>query len=107
LRGPLDDVVAERGLTRDIAAVTGSFITAALMAADSDLVALVPRRLAECHGPGLGVRIVDVPLDLPPVQIVQQWHVRLDADPAVRWLRGAIRQAARAEPNSEGPGAPR
>jgi hypothetical protein len=57
--------------------------------------------------PGLGVRIVDVSMDLPPVQIVQQWHVRLDADPAQRRLRGAIRQAARGEPNSAGPGAPR
>ena len=45
-------------------------------------------------------------MDLPPVQIVQQWHVRLDADPAQRRLRGAIRQAARGEPNRRNP-APR
>jgi DNA-binding transcriptional LysR family regulator len=32
LRGPLDDALAEHGLTRNVAAVTGSFITAVLMA---------------------------------------------------------------------------
>ncbi len=101
LRGPLDDALAERGFTRTIAAVTGSFLIAALMAGDSDLVALVPRRLAACYGPTLGVRIVDLPLDLPPVEIVQQWHVRLDADPAQRWLRAAVRQAALDEPAAQ------
>jgi DNA-binding transcriptional LysR family regulator len=93
-RGPLDDALAEHGLTRRVAAVAGSFVVAALMAADSNLVALVPRRLAERHGPGLGVRVVDLPLDLPPVRIVQQWHARLDADPAQRWLRATVGEAA-------------
>jgi len=94
VRGPLDDVLAEHGLTRHVAAVAGSFVIAALMAADSDLVALVPRGLAERYGASLGVRAVDLPLDLPPVRIVQQWHARLDADPAQRWLRATVKQAA-------------
>lgn len=93
-RGPLDDALAARGLQRRIVAVTGSFLVAMLMAADADLVALVPRRLAERHGPELGVRVVDLPLHLPPVRIAQQWHARLDADPAQRWLRATVRRAA-------------
>ena len=93
-RGPLDDALAEHGLTRRVTAVTASFSVALLMAAESDLVALVPRRLAERYGPDLGVRMVDLPLGLPPVRVVQQWHARLDADPAQRWLRGVVREAA-------------
>jgi DNA-binding transcriptional LysR family regulator len=94
LRGPLDEALAEHGLTRRVAAVAGSFFIAALMAADSDLVALVPCRLAERYGPSLGIRVVELPLDLPPVRIAQQWHARLDADPAQRWLRAAVKHAA-------------
>jgi DNA-binding transcriptional LysR family regulator len=94
LRGPLDDALAEHGLTRHVAAVAGSFLIAALMAADSDLVALVPRGLAERYAAGLGIRAVELPLDLPPVRIVQQWHARLDADPAQRWLRATVKRAA-------------
>jgi DNA-binding transcriptional LysR family regulator len=93
-RGPLDDALAEHGLTRRVAAVAGSFVIAALTSADSDLVALIPRRLAKRHEPSLGMRIVDLPLDLPPVRIVQQWHARLDADPAQRWLRTMVKHAA-------------
>jgi DNA-binding transcriptional LysR family regulator len=93
-RGPLDDALAARGLSRRVAVVVGTFATAAMMAAATDLVALVPGRFAERHGPGLGVRAVPVPLDLPPVVIVAQWHARLDADPAHVWFRGVVRRAA-------------
>jgi hypothetical protein len=41
------------------------------------------------------VRIVYLPLGLPPVQIVQPWHARPEADPAQRRLRAAVRQAVR------------
>jgi DNA-binding transcriptional LysR family regulator len=93
-RGPLDDALAANGLARHVAAVVGSFAVAALMVAGSDLVGLVPRRLAEQYGAMLGLRALALPIDLPPVPIRAQWHGRLDADPAQRWLRAHLRAAA-------------
>jgi DNA-binding transcriptional LysR family regulator len=94
-RGPLDDLLAEQGLHRRVTAVAGSFAVAAMMAAESDLVALVPRRLAARYGPALGLRSVELDVELPPIPITQQWHARLDVDPAQVWLRATVREAAR------------
>jgi hypothetical protein len=38
--------------------------------------------------------VLEVPLDLPGFSSGQAWHVRLDTDPAHRWLRGALARVA-------------
>jgi DNA-binding transcriptional LysR family regulator len=97
-RGPFDEALAAQGLARHVAAVVGSFTVAALMVAGSDLVGLVPRRMAEQHGATLGLRALALPIDLPRVPIAARWHSRLDADPAQRWLRAHLRAAAAQAP---------
>lgn len=68
---------------------------ALLLVASSGHVGLVPERLAERHGPALGLRRFAVPAALPEVVVRLSWHVRLDTDPAQRWLRDTLRDAAR------------
>lgn len=93
-RGPLDDALAARGLARHVSAVVSSYPVAVLMAAESDLVALVPRRLARHFAQRIAVRWFAVPLELPTALVGQRWHARLDHDPAQRWLRGEVVVAA-------------
>jgi DNA-binding transcriptional LysR family regulator len=93
-RGPLDDALAPLGLQRHVAAVVTSYPVAVMMAAESDLVALVPSRLAVYYTGRLNVRWFGVPLELPEFTVSQQWHSRLDHDPAQQWLRGQVRRAA-------------
>jgi DNA-binding transcriptional LysR family regulator len=57
-------------------------------------VCSTPPRLAEQYGATLGLRALTLPIELPPVPIVAQWHSRLDADPAQRWLRAHLHAAA-------------
>lgn len=92
--GPIDDALAAVGLRRRVIAVVAALVAAALMAADSDLVALVPERLARYFAARLEVAWFAVPTELPAVIIHQQWHGRLDHDPAHRWLRGHVREAS-------------
>lgn len=92
-RGPLDDVLDAEGLQRRVAAVVPTFAVAALLVASSSYVGLVPQRLAESYGDRLGLRWFPVPAALPELDVRLLWHARLDADPAQRWLRGAIRAA--------------
>ncbi|SFE20055.1 transcriptional regulator, LysR family [Actinacidiphila alni] len=92
-RGPLDDALAAAGLHRTVAAVVPTFAVAVLLVASSDYVGLVPRRLAERHGAALGLRWFPIPADLPDMDVRLQWHARLDADPAQRWLRDTIKAA--------------
>ena len=81
-------------MRRRVIAVVASPVAAALMAADSDLVALVPERLARYFAARLEVAWFVVPTELPTVTIHQQWHGRLDHDPAHRRLRGHVREAS-------------
>jgi len=79
---------------RRVIAVVASPVAAALMAADSDLVSLAPERLARYFAARLEVTWFAVPTELPTVTIHQQWHGRLDHDPAHRRLRGHVREAS-------------
>ncbi|MFD6069927.1 MULTISPECIES: LysR family transcriptional regulator [Amycolatopsis] len=89
-RGPLDDVLEAAGLQRRVAAVVPTSAVAAFLVASSDYIGLAPQRLAEQYGRSLGIRWFPIPADLPPIEVCQLWHARLDADPAQRWLRDTI-----------------
>jgi DNA-binding transcriptional LysR family regulator len=94
-RGPLDEALTALGLRRHIAAVVPTSAVATLLVASSPYVGLVPQRLAEQLGPALGLRWFPIPAELPQIDIRLFWHVRLDADPAQRWLRDTLRDALR------------
>jgi DNA-binding transcriptional LysR family regulator len=94
-KSPIDDALAERGLTREIATIVGGFSAALALARASDLVATVHER----HTGILfaGMHSFPVPLPIPQFTVSLLWHPRLDGDPAHRWLRGCVRDAC-AEP---------
>lgn len=94
-RGPLDDALHAAGLQRHVAVVVPSSAVALLVVASSQYVGLVPKRVADRFGAGLGLRWFPVPAALPELEVRLQWHARLDADPAQRWLRTVIRTAVR------------
>lgn len=90
-RGPLDDALDQHGLRRRVVAVVPSFAIAVLLASRSELVTLVSPHLAAFYATPLQLRSFAIPVELPPVEISQQWHTRLDTDPAQRWLRDCVR----------------
>lgn len=93
-RGPLDEALEAAGHQRRVAAVVPSFAVAMLAASVSDLVALVPERLARSFGTQLGGYWFNLPVELPTVELSMQWHGRFDHDPAHSWLREQVRQSA-------------
>ncbi|MFA3875663.1 LysR family transcriptional regulator [Streptomyces sp. MMCC 100] len=104
--GPIDAALAEHGLGRRVAVVLPGHLAALSLAARSDMVALVPTAPPDA-GPSplteqasvLGLRLLDVPLPLPPVAIGMAWHPRHTSDGAHHWLRSAVRRALRARPS--------
>ncbi|MEU0175815.1 LysR family transcriptional regulator [Streptomyces massasporeus] len=91
LRGPVDDALADLGLTRRVVGSVGTFPASLFVVRATDLTGLisywsVPMARA------LGVATFEVPLPLPPLQVGLAWHPRHDADPAHAWLRGAVRE---------------
>jgi len=91
--GFLDRWLAERGLARRIAH-RAPYLSAARLLAETDLVAIMRRRVAEALVASRELRTVELPCPSPKVVTAMLWHRRLDAHPAHRWLRGLIATAA-------------
>ena len=94
--GYVDDVLAERGLTRRVARAVPFFLAALRLTALTDHALTVSERVARLMAPCLGLRILDPPLPLLPYALKVVWHPRFDGDPAHAWLREALQRAARA-----------
>ncbi len=91
-----EEALARQGLTRDIAVTVPTFTAAAWVAASTDLVAGIPRRLAEALASSLPIRIVRGPLARVGFAIGMTWHERTHADPGARCLRDVVRAALKA-----------
>lgn len=101
--GPLDTALAERNLHRRVAVVLPGHLAAMSLAARSDVVCLVPTAPPGAAGSplteaatALGLRLLDIPLPLPPLAIGMAWHPRHAADGGHHWLRGAVRRTLHA-----------
>lgn len=60
--------------------------------AGSDLVIAVPSRLAAAYAGFAEIRVLPLPFPSPRFEITQQWHERVHADPAHRWLRATFKR---------------
>ena len=95
LRGPIDDLLAERGLTRRVVACAPSPAGGLFLVKNSDLVGLLPPGIGHSAIESLQLKTFEIPLPLPPLTIGMAWHPRNDADGAQRWLRQLVRTEIR------------
>jgi len=58
--------------------------------ARTDLVAVLPRRLAAARAEEAGLYLFDTPTDAPDLELTMLWHSRFTEDPGLAWLRGLI-----------------
>jgi DNA-binding transcriptional LysR family regulator len=100
--GPVDIALAEHNLRRHVVIVLPSHLAAMTLAARSEIVCLVPSALPDAESSpltddatALGLELLDIPLELPPLTIGMAWHPRHAADGAHRWLRDAVRRTFR------------
>jgi DNA-binding transcriptional LysR family regulator len=64
--------------------------TATAVVARTDLVAVLPSRLAAARAEEAGLYLFDTPTDAPDLELTMLWHSRFDEDPGLAWLRGLI-----------------
>lgn len=91
----LDDWLAAVGVARDVVAIAPNYVTALSIAAATDLVAIVPRKLAENLAPAFGLRLIELPVDPGTDSLDVLNLVRSGSDPATIWMRGCMREVAR------------
>jgi DNA-binding transcriptional LysR family regulator len=82
--GVTNDALAKIGRRRHVALTVTSFLVLAEILRTTDLVAAVPRRLAQ-SAKGLVLR--EPPVDIPGFTKLAVWHERTHRDPGHRWVR--------------------
>lgn len=91
-QGATDRALAEVGLQRNVVLSVPHFLSLLHVLASTDLVAMVPERLAGNH-PGVGM--VSAPLEIPGFEMLMLWPERLHRDPAHQWLRSLVSERFR------------
>ena len=92
--GIVDYVLAKHGLQRRVAARVPHFLVAPAVVRQSDLIATLPRRVAEQFG-GAGLRLFSPPIDIEPFPVQLIWHGSRTQDAGAVWLRGLVEEVAR------------
>ena len=82
--------LAERGLTRRIALRVPPFMVVPEIVRSTDLIATLPSYVIRHLPTRDGLKLLELPIDVPRFEIKQFWHQRSHTDPANRWLRGVF-----------------
>jgi LysR family transcriptional regulator, nod-box dependent transcriptional activator len=81
--------------------VAHSFDVVPHLVVGTNRIATVATRLAEKYAQFLPLKLIPLPIEVPPMTEVLQWHKYHDQDPAYIWLRGVLKgYAARLLGNS-------
>ena len=93
--GIVDRVLARDGHSRKLVAAVPFFTTALATLARSDLIATVPRRLAEAFAPLFGLRVWEPPITIRPYRVLIVWHERNDKSALHSWVIAEVEECAR------------
>jgi DNA-binding transcriptional LysR family regulator len=88
--GNADDIIAISGYHRKVAATVPSLLTAAWIAAETDLIATLPEMVARRAVERGGAVTRKPPIELPESIIYMWWHPRFQGDPAHIWWRRTL-----------------
>jgi DNA-binding transcriptional LysR family regulator len=94
-RGVVDDLLAERGKSRQVALRLSHFLLVPPVLATTDYVAALSELVARPAARSLPLQILKMPLEVPSGTVRMIWHERTEASPAHAWLRGVIDEVGR------------
>ena len=86
----IDRFLARHRVKRNVALRVPGLHVLPMIVANSDLLAVVPRRLADAFAARVPIRVLPLPVALPQFDIRIYWHERYHNDPAIRWMRSAF-----------------
>ena len=90
LDGNLDRELAKLGVERKVAMQVPHFLAVPNIIASTDLLCVVPKRLAQVYAAYGHVRFLPLPVKSRSFRVAQFWHRRFDHDQGGTWLRGVI-----------------
>lgn len=93
-RGVTDDALAKVGRSRRVGLSVSSFLVLPEILAISDMIAVVPSRLASAHA---AIRVQEPPVAISGFVKSMAWHERSHRDPAQQWLRELLHETSQKE----------
>jgi DNA-binding transcriptional LysR family regulator len=95
-RGGVDQMLAEHGLRRRVHVTVPHFLAVPRVVAHSDLIALMPHRLAARFLGKYPIKLMPPCHDAASFEVAALWHARLGARDDVTWFRALLREVAAA-----------
>ena len=89
-----DEHLKHNGVQRTIVASTESFTNAPFLLQGTSMLATVPRRLAERLQQAAGIKLIELPVAVPPLVEQLAWNPRFTASLAHMWMRTLIAEVA-------------
>ena len=86
----LERALTRYGIRRSLRLVVPEFMVLPLIIENSDLLVVMPSRLAEQFARLIPLQILPLPVNVSSYDIQIYWHERYHHDPANRWLRAAV-----------------
>jgi DNA-binding transcriptional LysR family regulator len=86
----LNRVMQEKQLYRKVLLEVPSYLGVAEIAARTDLIAMIPSRLAAQMLKEKSIRSFSLPFDLSAYAVKQHWHLRNHHDAGHRWFRSVV-----------------
>lgn len=86
----IDEQLNHLRVTVRSALTVPGYLVAPAVAARTNLLAIVPKRVALVFAAAMPLQLLEPPIPIPPLRISLYWHDRSHRDPRHRWLRGLI-----------------
>lgn len=82
------------GVQRQVVTTASSFNELPALVVGTQRIATLQTRLARMYARILPLRLLPLPFELPPLQLVMQWNRHAEHDAAHRWLRQRLKRLA-------------
>jgi DNA-binding transcriptional LysR family regulator len=86
----IDRYLARHRVKRNVTLRVPGLHVLPMIVANSDLVAVIPGRLADAFAARVPIKVLPPPVAMPQFGVCIHWHERYHHDPAIRWMRRAF-----------------
>jgi DNA-binding transcriptional LysR family regulator len=90
-----EDALQDLGISRRIVVRTPYYTALPLLIANSDLIVLLPSRIASIFATQTDVVVMRAPMELPEFDVRMHWHPRHETNPALMWLLDRLESVSR------------
>jgi DNA-binding transcriptional LysR family regulator len=97
----VDKAFGAAGVQRRVAVRIAHTMGITSMVSNTDLLVVVPHRLARACAKLMNVAVLELPIEIPHFPIAQYWHDRFHTDPGSQWLRSVFWRLYGRQPTAE------